>query len=287
LLKNFEAGPHTPTVNLEVGRVLRDLGSSKLALARFYSVIHTTLKLSDGDHERYRDVVRTAQFEIAETHLLAGDYAEAAHYFQRFELLNAAPSDRAWARFKAAFALDLAGENVAATQAFRDFIIRHPEDENTPEAHFILANLLERQGLHEDSLRITLNLLQNEHAQSQQDQSRWRQWQQRTGNQLAHAFYERGEFNSALVLYRSLALLDDAPAWRLPLLYQQALCHERLMDYRQASDTYALIIESDTAQPSSELSRMAQWRADQIDWWQQTQQNIHMLRPLIPTDSNT
>lgn len=287
LLKNFEGGSHTPTVNLEVGRVLRDLGSSKLALARFYSVIHTTLKLSDGDHERYRKVVRTAQFEIAETHLLAGNYAEAARYFQRFELLDAAPGDRAWAQFKAARALELAGENAAATQALRDFIIRHPEDENAPEAHFILANLLERQGLHEDSLRVTLNLLQNEQAQSQSDQFRWRQWQQRTGNQLAHAFYERGEFNSALVLYRSLALLNDEPQWRLPLLYQQALCHERLMDYLQAREAYTLIIESDPAQPASELSRMAQWRAEQIDWWQQTQQSLQSLRPPSPSNSNT
>jgi tetratricopeptide (TPR) repeat protein len=278
LLKTFEVGAHTPTANLEAGRILRDLGSDKQALARFYSVIHTTLRLTETDQGGYREVVRTAQFEIAETHLRAGDYESAARFFKRFELLDVQPEDRAWAQFKAARAMELSGQSREAITAYRSFIERNPGNEHTPEAHFLLASLLEADDQHRESLEVTLALLQHEQARSHEDQSRWRHWQKRTGNQLAAAFFARGEFNSALVLYRALALLSEDPSWRLPLVYHQGICYERLLDYPLALAAYSVILDHvEQASGFSDLGRMAEWRRDQISWRRDTHQNIREL----------
>jgi tetratricopeptide (TPR) repeat protein len=285
LLQKYRDDPQTPTILLEDGRILRRIGSSKLALARFYSVIHTSLKLTHGDGSDYRKLVQAAQFEIAETHLQSGDYEAAIRFFKRFELLDVSAADRAWAQFKVARALMLADHKTEAVTSLQDFITRNPTNENTPEAHFLLSSLLDQMGQHDESLRVTLSLLQSEHAKSQGNQARWRQWQQRTGRQLANTYYERGEFNSAFSLYRALADLDSSPAWRLPQLYQQGLCLERLMQYAQALETYATLIEdAGETMPTdlAEIVRMAEWRRDQINWWQLTQQNLQALNPSDP-----
>ncbi len=283
LMKKFEAGMHTPIAHIEAGRVLRDLGSSKLALARFYSVIHTTLKLADTDGKQYRELVRQAQFEIAETHLLNGDYDEAVKFFRRFDLLDARESDLAWARLRTAHALDLSGDKIAAAKVLRNFIAKHPDNDQTPEAYFRLAQLLDELNQHNESLRVTLTLLQQVKSDDEENQENWRHWQQRTGNQLAHAFFERGEYGSALILYQALAHLNDSVAWLVPLLYQEGLCHERLMQFEFARDSYAIIAkltEDATENELLEIRRMADWRTRQLDWWSHTQTELNALNPV-------
>ncbi len=280
LLKDHPAFPDGPVAMLELGRTLRDVGSPKLALSRFYSVLHTTLKLPDAEADAYRRVVRTAQFEIAETQLAMGNFDEAARLFDRLHLLDLAAADRARARFRAAQSRRLAGDLTGAVAALEVLIAEEPGSADAPEARFLLASLFGELGRPADSLRVTLDLLHNQHALGP-DSARWRIWQRRTGNQLANQFYTQGEFISALTLYQALAALDNAPDWRAPILYQIALCHERLLQYGDALATHREIVAVAERHPGvfDELARMSAWRIDQLDWWTQTHARLHSLSP--------
>lgn len=283
LIKNHSSYSEIPSALLELGRTLRELGTPRLALARFYSVIHSTLKLPEAEADHYRRIVRTAQFEIAETHFIMGNYPEAIRFFNRLDLLDLAPADRSRARFKGAQSRVLAGEKTPAVAALTTFIAADPDALDSPEARYLLATLLAELGRSEESLRVTLALLRHERPEGEPT-ALWRTWQRRTGNQLANLFYQDGEFTSALLLYRALDALDPAPAWRLPVLYQIALCQERLAQPAAAVATYEEIKTLAGPEPApilAEIVRMSAWRATQIAWIAKTQTDIIALRPAV------
>lgn len=274
LLKEFPSDNALPIVYLELGRVHRALGAYRLAIARFYSVINSTLKLPENGQELYRQLARTAQFEVAETHFLAGDYQESAQYFSRLKLLDLAPADQARASFKSAFALYRAGEYEKAVASLRSFLEQYSLDENTPEARYLLSMSLRRLDRNQESLVAALELLKTEHGRTDEDPKRWAYWQRKTGNQLANEFYEQGDAGSALTIYLGLAALSNEPSWRLPVFYQIALCYERLRSVGKARE-YLQAVVKDAEPPKNgsspgsdlaELASMAAWRLKQLDW---------------------
>jgi tetratricopeptide (TPR) repeat protein len=284
LIQNHPGFIEIPSALLELGRTLRDLGGNRLALARFYSVIHSTLKLPEAETERYRRIVRTAQFEIAETHLTMGNYAEAVRFFERLNLLDLAAADRARARFKAAQCRLLAGDKTGAVRELSLCIAQDPDDINSPEARFLLAILFNELGRPADSLKVTLDLLTHEKAKADLT-GVWQSWQRRTGNRLANQFYEKGEFHSASLLYRALDALSPEPAWRLPILYQLGLCLERLEQPAAAIEIYARIQTLAGENPSAALAdivRMALWRTEQIGWTTAARAEIQSLKSFDP-----
>ena len=268
-LKDYPGDERTPDVLLESGRTMRAMGSHHLALARFYSVINSNLKLPDKGFEHYQQLAKTAQFEIAETHFASGEFAEAAKFFARLRLLDLAPADRARAHFKAAYALTLQGENEAAVTMLGSFLEQWPADENVPEARYLLATTLRTLGRTQDALSATLELLRSEQPKHSTEPKRWAYWQRRTGNQLANDFFERSDILNAQMIYAGLAALSDDPAWRLPVVYQIALCHERLGNVDRARLVYQDIMDATkTNAPAdlAELGRMAAWRMGNLDW---------------------
>lgn len=274
LLKEFPADNALPIVYLELGRVHRALGAYRLAIARFYSVINSTLKLPANGQDLYRQLARTAQFEVAETHFLAGEFQESAQYFSRLKLLDLTPADQARAHFKSAFSLHRAGDFENAAASLRSFLEQYPSDENMPEARYLLSISLRRLGRDKESLAAALELLKAEHIRTAEDPKRWAYWQRKTGNQLANEFYEQGDANSALTIYLSLAALSSEPLWRLPVLYQVALCYERLRSGSQAREYLQTVAKEAGASPADsaskseldELANMAAWRLQQLDW---------------------
>lgn len=269
-LKEYPGDERTPDVLLEAGRTMRSMGSNRLALARFYSVINSTLKLPDKGFEHYQQLAKTAQFEIAETHFESGNFADAAKFFARLRLLDLAPADRARAHFKAAYALKLQGDNEGAVEMLCSFLEQWPEDDNVPEARYLLATTLRTQGRPQEALATTLELLRSEQAQHSSDPKRWAYWQRRTGNQLANDFFEHGDILNAQAIYSGLSAISSDPAWRLPVVYQIALCHERLGSLDQARAAYEDIIAatSKAGVPADlvELGRMSAWRLSNLDW---------------------
>ncbi|MFT3868646.1 MAG: tetratricopeptide repeat protein [Nibricoccus sp.] len=276
-----------PTVYLELGRTLRALGAYKIAIARFYSVINTTLKLPDENADTYRQLARTAQFEIAETHFQAGEFDEASRYFARLKLLDLAPEDRARAHFKSIYSLVRAGDDEKAVPGFRAYLDQNPNDENVPEARYLLSVSLRKLGRYNESLSAALELLRAEKKYVESDPKRWAYWQRKTGNQLANQFYDQGDFGSALIIYQNLSNLSPEPSWRLPVLYQIGLCNERLHLMDRARECYDTIIEA-TRNASKESPRrqelidlfdMAESRLLHLFWMQNTERKLTVIFP--------
>lgn len=268
-LEEYAGDARTPDALLELGRTLRAMGAHRLAIARFYSVINSTLKMPGEGFEHYQLLARTAQYEIAETHFQAGNFTEANKFFSRLRLLDLAAADRARAHFKAAYSLYLGGDLEGAVTTLNAYLEQWPDDANVPEARYVLAMSLRGLNRSQQAFAVTLDLLREEQTRHGADSQRWTYWQRRTGNLLANDFFENGDALSAQAIYAVLAGLSAEPAWRLPATYQLALCYERLGQTAEARAAYETIVaEAGAAEAAdlAELARMAAWRRDQLDW---------------------
>jgi tetratricopeptide (TPR) repeat protein len=276
-LKDYPGDERTPEALLNLGRTLRGLGVYKMALARFYNVINSTLKLPGEGFDRYQVLAKTAKFEIAETHFQAGDFAEANKFYTRLRLLDLAPSDRARAHFKSGYALRLQGELEAAITTLRSYVEQWSDDENVPEARYLLAITLRELKRPQEAFAATLELLRTEKSRLAIDPKRWAYWQRKTGNQLANDFFETGDTMNARAIYAGLLDLSPEPAWRLPITYQLALCYERLGVPENARASYQAILDAVGANPPPdllELATMAKWRIEHIAWRDRVGQQI-------------
>jgi tetratricopeptide (TPR) repeat protein len=276
-LKDYPGDDRAPDALLELGRGLRTLGIYKSAIARFYSVLNATLKLPGDGFERYQVLAKTAQFEIAQTHFEAGEYAEAGRFFARLRLLDLAPPDRARAHFMAAYSQRLQGDLDVAVTTLRAFIEQSPDDENVAEGRYLLAVTLRELKRPQEALTAALELLRTEKSRQRGDPKRWAYWQRRTGNQLANDFFETGDTLHAHAIYVSLVELSPEPAWRLPLTYQIALCHERLGMVERARSAYQTIVDGATSPDLAELGRMAAWRLEHLAWRERANKQIAEL----------
>ena len=268
-LQEYPGDDHTPDVLLDLGRILRSMGAYKSAISDFYSVINSTLKLPAKGFDHYQQLAKTAQFEIAETHFVAGDFAEAGRFFSRLRLLDLAPADQARAHFMTACSQQLQGDCEGAVTTLRSYLEQWPDDENVPEARHLLALSLRQLNRPQEAFTATLELLRTEKSRIKTDPKRWAYWQRLTGNQLANDFFENGDILNAQAIYTGLAALSDDPTWRLPVSYQIALCDERLGAINRARTAYQAIMDATQAEPSAnlaELGRMAAWRLGHLDW---------------------
>ncbi len=276
-LKDYPGDERTPDALLDLGRTLRGLGVYKLALSRFYNVINSTLKMPGEGFDRYQVLAKTAQFEIAETHFQAGNFAEANKFYTRLRLLDLAPADRARAHFKAGYALRLQGDLEAAITSLRAYIEQWPEDENVPEARYLVAVTLRELKRPQEAFAATLELLRAEKSRIATDPKRWAYWQRRTGNQLANDFFETGDTLNARAIYAGLLELSPEPAWRLPITYQLALCYERLGITDRARTAYQTIVDAAGPKPAAdflELVTMARWRIEHLEWRERVGQQV-------------
>jgi tetratricopeptide (TPR) repeat protein len=287
VLKEYPVMDDVPEIYLELGRAQRALGAYTSAISRFYSVINSTIKLPEDGAEKYRQLAKTAQFEIAETHFQAGNYAEASRFYSRLRLLDLAQTDRAKAHFKSAYSLFLAEDYLGATTSLRSFLDQNPDDENVPEAHYYLAVAYRKLQRPMESLVEAMELLRVEKTRTAKDPKRWSYWQRKTGNQIANEFYEQGDFGNALTIYQTLSELSSDAAWRLPVLYQIALCQERMGLIDQAMTSYQSILDKLSAAKGdvsaqadlANLAQMANWRLGQINWQHKTEQDLFQLMP--------
>lgn len=288
LLRDHPGWHGVPLAMIELGRTLRELGAPRLAIARFYSVIQSTLRLPEADTEDYRRLVRTAQFEIAETHFAAGDTTEAIRFFKRLDALDLAPADRARARFRTAQAELLAGERAAAVNTLERLLVRDGEAAEAAEARFLLARVHAEDGRNEAALRVTLELLRA--TSSTADPAIWREWQLRAGYFLARRFQQSAEPHSALLLYRALALLDPGTDARATALYEIGRCLEELRLPDEARAAYGELAELLENAPKEnalahELLIQARWRSRQLEWAGNTENQIRRLRAGAGADS--
>lgn len=292
-IKDYPEADQLPVVFLELGRCLRALGANRLAISRFYSVLNSTLKLPDQNSDTYRQLARTAQFEIAETYFQSGDYEQAWRFYSRLRLLDLVPADRARAAFKSAYALNLKGDHDKAVTNLNAYLSLYPDAENAPEARYLLSIILRRLGHTQESLAAALDLLKTEKARTAADPKAWAYWQRKTGNQLANEFYEQGDITTSLTIYKCLRELGGPPDWLLPVEYQIGLCQERLHQPQLARLTYQSILDTLRAPAADnsknpailqDISTMVSWRLKHLDWVDTTEKRL-MLFPSSADDA--
>ena len=105
----------------------------------------------------------------------------------------------------------------------------------------------------------------------------WIYWKKKTGNYLANKFFEEGDYHSALRVYEAMREIDKTADWRVPVLYQIALCQEKLGLYVQAVETYSEVrdeVQSGSAETAERVEGnkylkyvygMAKWRREQLE----------------------
>ena len=171
-----------------------------------------------------------------------------------------------------------------------------PQSPYVPEAHYLLALTYEQLNQDEESIAQLLVLLKEgdfnpelilnlEQGRNLRDRDYvkinklkgiWNFWKKKTGNYLANKFFEQNEFFNAYRIYNVLRDIDSTPSWQVPVLYQIALCEEKLGNYVQATETYSSIEDYvnsvDEAREDMAKNKylnfvygMAKWRREQLE----------------------
>lgn len=191
-------------------------------------------------------------------------------------------------------------------EILRGYSTLFPNSSYVPETHYLLALAYEHLNQDEESIAQLLTLLREadfnpdaavEEEQLKSDRDRdyarieqlrtiWGFWKKKTGNYLANKFFEEGEYFNAYRIYSALRPIDANPTWQVPLIYQIALCEEKLGNYVQASESY-LEIEDYVSQVEEAreglagskylnfVFGMAKWRREQLEDTREIRQAVN------------
>lgn len=275
--------PKMPELLLHLGNLYREAGAYQTAISRYYSVLNSALKISEPTMERYKDWTQRAQFEIAETHFSAGDYAQANKFFTLLGKLDLKRDEKARALFRSAYCLYLLDDKSGAEAAARQFLQDYSDTKYAPECRYLMARTLKALNRPQEAMEEVLALVRVEKDKTKEDSKTWSYWQEKAGNQIANDFYLHGDFARAITIYQALAKLNNSPDWLWPVIYQMGLCFERLELPARANEAYAFITEEakkrKTAAPEAleEVVTMAAWRSGQLGWKKDTEIRLQAL----------
>jgi tetratricopeptide (TPR) repeat protein len=180
-------------------------------------------------------------------------------------------------------------------EALRGYGTLYPQSPYVPEAHYLLALTYEQLNQDEESVSELLVLLKEadfnpelimnmqqglavrdrDYININKLKGVWNFWKKKTGNYLANKFFEDNEYFNAYRIYSAMRDVDSSPSWQVPILYQIALCEEKLGNYVQAMETYSSIEEYVTSEEAREgmaknkylnfVFGMAKWRREQLE----------------------
>ncbi|HYE32396.1 MAG TPA: tetratricopeptide repeat protein [Methylomirabilota bacterium] len=272
--RRFPNDPKLPEVLLRQGYLYRDMGLNQMALAKFYSVISTSLNLTGEELGSYQKTVVRAKTEIAETYYLSDKYKDAAQFFTRVLKLDGPIIDRAKILFRLMKCHSALGEWDQAIASARSYLTIASESGDAPEVRYFLAEALKKLNRNSEALEEVMGLLQKQQKESLANPEKWIYWQQRTGRDIANQLAKEGDFTSALQIYLQLVQLDSSPEWQLPIFYQVGLVYESLKQPAAATEMFDKILEgaaavkadSPAAVSVAEVVKMAKWRKNFIEW---------------------
>jgi tetratricopeptide (TPR) repeat protein len=293
----FPTDRSTPDLLLKLGRLYRQTGAYQLAIARFYNVLNAALRVDQSDFKQYQDFSKQAQFEIADTFMTSGDFQQAGRTYNMLDRLDLTPDEKSHAEFEAVYCGFLVGDYSNTVKEANRFLETYGQSQYAPQCHYIISMALRSLGHPQEATDETLVLLRMEKQVEKSDAATWSYWKKKTGNQLANGFYQDGDFLHALTLYQAMAKLSDDPDWQWPVLYQAGLCFERLGLPDRAAEAYHYILdESKKAQTAgksldqdlTELTHMADWRSQHLEWQEGTEAQLNdLLGPRAPADDDT
>ena len=132
-MDRWPADLKVPEILLRQGQLFRSMGLNELALGKFYSVMTAALSLKGDQLDYYRNLVLQTQVEIAETHYMTGQFADAADFYSRL-LQNTAPAlNRSQIQFRLTRCLAIIGRHEQAIASAKDFLGHFPAADEVPE----------------------------------------------------------------------------------------------------------------------------------------------------------
>ena len=271
----YPEAPDTPKLIFHLGILYRESGAPKLAIARFFTVLSSTLKFGTKDLDSYRALAQSAQWEIAETFFQSGDFQKAQNYYALLSRIDLPGPEMARVRFKLTHCLFLMNDVAGAITAAQSFLQSFPDDPAAAECRYLLASAFRSQGKHAEAFETVLALLHHENARQEKAPEKWIYWKKKAGNEFANFYYQKSDTLSALTLFQAIAKLGEEPEWQWPVIYQMGLCFERLRHAGRAAEAYKYIID-EAKKPGRESAKlpetlrtlldMAGWRAKQLAW---------------------
>jgi len=272
-IMEFPRDSEVPKLYLRLGRMYRESGATKTALAKFYNVLNVALSVPVDQLKEYQQVSHRAQLEIAETFFEMGSYDQAAKFFKRLLRIQLVEEDHQNVLFKYAYTLYLAGDYQESIPSMRSFLKDFSESELAPETRYLLSETYMRLNDPKSALKETLELLTAEVSKINTNPATWLYWKKRTGNRLANQFYQEANYLDALTIYRAMVDISGDPTWVWPVLYQVGLCYEKLDMKPKAIESYQKIIdgekkmsEEDKKDPTlGSILEMSMWRMDRLE----------------------
>jgi len=272
-LKSFPDDERCPEIHIKLGLLYRHFGDYQTAVDKFFNVLKLSFLIPKDKLEEYRMLSERAQFEIAETYYLIGDYHHADEFFERVRRVSTDPEVQAEARVKKAYANLLLGNYGTVINVLESFDNDHPGNGFIPNTRFLLASAYYKTGQKDRARREIFNLFSKDIRPM--DEPTWNYWMQRIGNQLANDFFNEGEFESAHKLYHALLPLHDSSEWRWPIIFQIGQCMEGQEKREEAMEVYAELMNlmkgydsfnKDNVERMNKLRESIQIRYDQLRW---------------------
>ena len=288
-LERWPADVKAPEIMLRQGEIFRQMGLNDLALGKFYSVMTSALSLKNDQLAYYQSLVLQTQVEIAETHYLAGQFADAADFYTRL-MLNTDPSlNRSQIQYRLVRSLAIIGRNDQTVAQAKNFILRVPGCRSDAGGSLLSGGSLESSGTKCRGLATGSALPAGTEKQNPKQSPIWAYWQQRIGNEIANQLYREGDYIDSLLVYTDLAQLDSSPNWQIPVDYQMGITYEKLSQPQKAVDTYNAILARQTEVGTNATSAlqavfdMAHWRLNFIQWQTNAEAIDHsLIRSTMP-----
>lgn len=242
--RRFPRNKNLPMVFMTLAETYYGLGDIERARKKYYGVLNAAVFLSGENLEEYRDLSRRAQQGIANSYFILDEYREALVFYER--ILRVGRKDEVNAEVNASvvgcyFRL---GEYRSAIQRAKTWIEQEGETSVKPETYNLLAESYRRVGEPQEALETTMQMLRLSVSEENVKSAEWAKWREQTGNQIANAFFEKGDFRSALKIYQSLAEMGNSPEWVLPIAYQIGLCFENLDAHTRAVEAYRYVMQN-------------------------------------------
>ena len=286
LIREFPEGRKLPDIYMELGMIYRKLGALELAIAKFFSVMTSSLNISFDQMEKYKALTLSAKIEIARTHKLGEQFRESYDMYKDLLRLDLRASEHIAIHYEICYLLFELEDYQKGLSQMKLFLELYPESYHFSEIRYLLAKSYERLDRKPEALQEVVQILQRESDAEKAQPEIADYWKQRTGNELANVFYEKGDYRSALAIYQALARYSDQPEWRWPAIHQIGLCFERLGLPEKAKMAYAEILEPASGPVDGEaltdslesLLSMAKWRLEHLNWEDDLMARLNVLR---------
>lgn len=283
--QSFPEDRQLSSIYLLLGNFYREIGAYQIAIARYYSVLNTSIKIDQEDVSEYRNLARKAQKSIADTHYQREEYSDAIKFYRRLNQLKLADDLMAEIKFKMLNSYFQLKEYDRVISDATLFIEKYPQSSFLPEAYFIVSKAYYETKRSKDSVNSVIQLLKTPQLTENKNWENWEYWQKRTANQLAKEFYQQGDYLGTLKIYQTMVTLKNNPEWQWPVIYQMGLCFERLQMPPKAITAYEMIISGDSwkdmdyeiTETMSYLRDMSQWRLDNLNWLVETNRQFQLI----------